>query len=190
MCCYVLAKGKTWYKRNVKHRTAKKSATHEHQIVGSGLYAFYFIYLYLCQVTLDVFNCSPIVSLDGVEDAGENGEGYMTSEPTEACYVEGGMQHSLIWPALLGFGVYGIGYPLFVYSLLVFNKENKQLAIEDQVRLGGEARHASRRPPLPNASPHWCFVLPMPLAAPSLHTPHHTARHALATLFRSSARRS
>ena len=82
-----LAKYKTFHKRFLKHRMGSKASTHEHQILGTGLYAFYFVYLYLCQVTLDIFNCSSIVSIDGVVDAGDNGEGYMTSEPTEPCYA-------------------------------------------------------------------------------------------------------
>ena len=90
----------------------------------------------LRQVTLDIFNCAPIVSIDGVEDKGDNGEGYMSSEPTEVCYVEGEMQHSLVWPAFFFFAVYGLGYPTFVFMLL-FNKTNKEMAMEDQlVRMG------------------------------------------------------
>ena len=72
----------------------KKLARLRGQLTSALLYGFYFVYLYLCQVTLDIFNCSAIVSIDGVEDAGENGEGYMTSEPTEPCYMKKEMQVS------------------------------------------------------------------------------------------------
>jgi hypothetical protein len=131
---FAVAKYKTYVKRYLKHRMGKKATTHEHQIVGTGLYVFYFVYLYMCQVTLDVFNCSTIVSLDGVEDAGDNGEGYMTSEPTEPCYDESGsFQHTLVWPAVWFFCIYGLGYPAICFWLLVAVGENKKLAMEDQI---------------------------------------------------------
>ena len=53
--------------------------------------------------TLAYCNCLAIVAADGVTDYGEGGEGYMTSEPTEVCYVEGEMHGSV--EKFTGFGL-------------------------------------------------------------------------------------
>mmetsp|Transcript_58139 Transcript_58139/g.160973 ORF Transcript_58139/g.160973 Transcript_58139/m.160973 type:complete len:575 (+) Transcript_58139:1-1725(+) len=124
---------KVCFKKFVKHRRGKQLNTHVHSLIGNGLYMFYFVYLYLLQTTLDVFNCSTVVSVDGVEDAGENGEGYMSSEPTEPCYVEGGVQMELVpYATILGL-LYGCGYPLICFYVLILNRDNKRSAIEDQL---------------------------------------------------------
>ena len=43
------------------------------------------------------------------------------------------MQHSLVGPATIFFCIYGLGYPIFVWWLLVVQAENKKLAMEDQI---------------------------------------------------------
>ena len=78
-------------KRFVKSKTGSKVNSHLHLLIGTALYGFYFVYLYLCQVTLDVFNCAPVVSDDGVRDYGESlggKHGFLTSEPTEVSSME------------------------------------------------------------------------------------------------------
>jgi hypothetical protein len=102
--------------------------SHSNKPFGIGLMVLYFLYLYLLETSVEVLNCGPIISEDGVTD----GLDYMTAVPTIVCWEEGSVQTQLFPYAVFYFILYGFGYPL-VLVLTLMNKKNAGKAREDQL---------------------------------------------------------
>ncbi|KAH8060947.1 calcium ion binding protein [Aureococcus anophagefferens] len=97
-------------------------------VTGAALYGFYFVYLFICENTLDVLNCEKIASEDGVESE----EAYLSSEPEEICWRDGEMQYGLVPVAVIFVFVYVVGYPVLV-AVLTLRGDVKQKIVDDQL---------------------------------------------------------
>ena len=72
------------YKKFVKRRHGKhKVWDHVPQMVGVALLGFYYVYLYVSSMSLDVFNCGTVVSDDEFEVSDD--KYYMKSDPSLEC---------------------------------------------------------------------------------------------------------
>jgi hypothetical protein len=113
---------KYFQKRCIRGRKDRqKLYSHVDALFGTGLMLFYFLYLFITRMSLDVFNCSPTDPPDGHE--------YMDAVFVE-CYKEGGLHMKLLYYAIGTFLVYSVGYPLFV-SYVLYKHRDK--AKEDQL---------------------------------------------------------
>jgi hypothetical protein len=99
----------------------QKVANHTGAVVSGVTVLFYIMYIYLTRTVLDIFNCVPTDPPDGYT--------YLTAV-FDRCGVAGGVQMTLLGPAVVGLLVYVIGYPLSVASLLWAKRE---LIMEDQL---------------------------------------------------------
>lgn len=107
-------------------------------------YGFYFIYLYMCENTLDVLNCDTISSPDGETKTKDVSslyswrpgriplQEYLTSEPEEVCWKSGEMQHGLVPLSALFVAIYVVGYPLLI-ACLTLKPSAQDLIIDDQL---------------------------------------------------------
>ncbi|KAH8053278.1 calcium ion binding protein [Aureococcus anophagefferens] len=82
-----------WKYAHKKKEMFKRMRRLKGMITSTLLYGFYFIYLYMCENTLDPLNCQRIAAEDG---ATETKREYLSSEPNEVCWQEGEMQYSLV----------------------------------------------------------------------------------------------
>ena len=115
--------------RNLPRRLRReRRGAHVPRLVGTSLAGFYFAYLQVSQNTLEVFNCSEIVSEEGVSD----GRQYMQAAPDEPCYEPGSTQSRLLPFAALFFCAYSLGYPLLV-SYILLAPPNMRRAKLDQL---------------------------------------------------------
>jgi hypothetical protein len=69
--------------RGWKHLNA-----HSHGLVGTILIVMSYIYLFMMKNSLDIFNCSRVVSSEGVSD----GRSYLETDPSIPCYERGSAQ--------------------------------------------------------------------------------------------------
>ena len=111
------------YKVIIQKRRSKLVA-HGYKLLGAVIIIFYYLYLYISNTTLAVFNCQAPTPPDGhyyMQDVGTN-EGL--------CYQKGTLQQELQPWAILRFIVYVIGFPVAV-ALIVFL--NTQSIFKDQL---------------------------------------------------------
>eukprot|EP01029_Cantina_marsupialis_P008521 TRINITY_DN2018_c0_g3_i1.p1 TRINITY_DN2018_c0_g3~~TRINITY_DN2018_c0_g3_i1.p1 ORF type:complete len:561 (-),score=131.93 TRINITY_DN2018_c0_g3_i1:1006-2472(-) len=84
---------------------------HLPMLIGTSLTMFYFLYIYLTRVSLDVFNCNPPEPSDGFT--------YMEAAPSIQC---GSSLHGkLLIGSICSTIVYALGYP-FVVACVLFSK--------------------------------------------------------------------
>lgn len=101
----------------------KKQGRHVSALIAAALTMFYYLYLYLSRMTLDVFNCSQTEPPDGAP------YGYMEAV-FEECFKPGGMHMTLFPVACATLLVYTIGFPAFVFRVLW---RGRALAKQDQL---------------------------------------------------------
>eukprot|EP01029_Cantina_marsupialis_P015297 TRINITY_DN3351_c0_g3_i1.p1 TRINITY_DN3351_c0_g3~~TRINITY_DN3351_c0_g3_i1.p1 ORF type:complete len:1598 (+),score=418.26 TRINITY_DN3351_c0_g3_i1:934-5727(+) len=108
-----------FFKRCIKGQK-KDLNSHLPALIGTSLTMFYFLYLLLTRVTLDVFNCNPSEPSDGYT--------YMAAAPSIKC---GSSLHgNLLIGAIISVIVYSAGYPAIVAFVLLTKRE---LVKEDQL---------------------------------------------------------
>jgi hypothetical protein len=107
-----------WLKRT------HKLFSHGSKLLGTCIVIFYYLYLYLCNTTLAVFNCQHTSPSDGYY--------YMQAVGTDGglCYEKGTLQQDLKPWAILGVIFYILGFPAFVTIILV---RNGKLMYTDQL---------------------------------------------------------
>ncbi|KAH8073099.1 calcium ion binding protein [Aureococcus anophagefferens] len=127
-----------WKYAHKKKEMFKRMRRLKGMITSTLLYGFYFIYLYMCENTLDPLNCQRIAAEDG---ATETKREYLSSEPNEVCWQEGEMQYSLVPIAVVFVFVYILGYPLIIAALM-YPAETRRLIRDDQLlRCQGRGRY-------------------------------------------------
>ncbi|KAJ8604097.1 hypothetical protein CTAYLR_001751 [Chrysophaeum taylorii] len=123
----------SFYVRRVYERRHRAMRGHlrrfRGRILSSLLYAFYFIYLFICKNTLDVLNCDVVASDDGETKTEDE---YLASAPDLVCWKKGSKQMNLVPLAAIFILIYVIGYPLFV-MLLMSSPRSHQLIVDDQL---------------------------------------------------------
>jgi len=119
---------KLMHKFFIKRVHGRRLHAHLHTMIGLSLISMYYLYLFIVANTLEIFNCIEIESEDGVSDGNE----YLAAQPSEQCYVDGGLQQELTGPAIFFFILYGIGYPAVV-GYILFKPDNTQMIKEDQL---------------------------------------------------------
>jgi hypothetical protein len=98
------------------------------KIIAQYLLMLYYVYLSVTRRALDVFNCNPSVPSDGyfyTEFTSIDCEGGLCK-----CGIEGSTQVELVPWALLFLGLYTLGFPGFVLTVIL---KNKDLIKEDQM---------------------------------------------------------
>ena len=127
-----------WKYAHKKKEMFKRMRRLKGTITSTLLYGFYFIYLYMCENTLDPLNCQRIAAEDG---ATETKREYLSSEPNEVCWQEGEMQYTLVPIAVVFVFVYILGYPLIIAALM-YPAETRRLIRDDQLlRCQGRGRY-------------------------------------------------
>jgi hypothetical protein len=86
--CVVFHVCYTCYKRVRRHARGAKALHHRHRLIALSLLGFYYVYLTICMYAIDPFNCSEIVSEEGVTD----GRQYMSSDSSMVCWEAGTTQ--------------------------------------------------------------------------------------------------
>lgn len=112
-----------------KKKFAKTLTRLRGMLLSTLLYAFYFIYLFICENTLDVLSCAKIRSEDG---ATETEAEYLTSDPNYVCWEEGSMQMRLVPLASIFVVVYIVGYPLII-GVMLLPWNTRRLIMDDQL---------------------------------------------------------
>merc|ERR1712178_422113 len=97
-------------------------------MIGIAVNLMYYVYLFITKTALDIFNCKVVYSEDGVTD----GYQYLAAESSLRCYEEGGVQQTLVWPAVFAFCLYGIGYPVLM-CWVFFKKRHREKIHVDQL---------------------------------------------------------
>ncbi len=110
------------YNRVIRQSGASLAWTHVNSTIAAGTVAFYFLYMYITRVSLDVFNCAPTDPPDG--------NLYMAGRTDIICFES--PVHKFMIPFAAATAVlYVIGFPAFILWLL---RRNKLLVVCDQVR--------------------------------------------------------
>jgi len=141
-CCYVVysvfAVYTLWkFKRDAKRQRRRLSRLCD--VLNSALlYGFYFVYLVMCQNTLDVLNCAPQRSSDGTKSQEE----YLASDPSQVCWRSGSTQSKLAPVALAFVFIYILGYPLLLVMLLASTKRRGLIFDDQLLRLQGKGGNA------------------------------------------------
>ena len=128
LCAVIFHVSYTMYKRFKKHKRGAKASMHRHKLISMSLLGFYYLYLYLASTAIDPFNCSEIVSEDGVSD----GKMYMVSDASMVCWEQGTTQQELLPFSIIATLLYSIGYPMMLGSIL-FRSSNLDKFKEDQL---------------------------------------------------------
>ena len=104
------------YKIVIQKRKSKLVA-HGYKLLGAVIIIFYYLYLYIANTTLAVFNCQAPTPPDGnyyMQDVGTD-EG--------VCYKKGSLQQDLQPWAILCFIFYVIGFPVMIAPIICLNSE-------------------------------------------------------------------
>jgi hypothetical protein len=125
-CIGVVSVAMAGYKKYVKNRKGKRVWEHAPTMFGTALLAFYYIYLYVSSMSLDVFNCGEVLSEDGVSD----GKRYLSSEPSLQC-SDFGYEPLQGWACVTTL-FYSIGFPVLL-CWLFFKQENRNKILVDQL---------------------------------------------------------
>jgi hypothetical protein len=117
----------------------KHLTRHAAPLISSVMLSMYTLYIYLCKMTFDVFDCQPSPSASLPEDQYGGATLYFLQADKTPCqfvsesdgaHVGGGTQVILLGPAIASIIIYIVGYPL---ALGWFLRKNRELIIEDQL---------------------------------------------------------
>jgi len=100
-----------------------KWLSHVSRLIGIYVLIVYVLYLSLTKKALDVFNCNPLDPDDGYS--------YTAFSSLECdggglcrCYESGGLQESLVAPAIVFLAVYTFGFPMYVAFIVFRHRES------------------------------------------------------------------
>ncbi|GMI07720.1 hypothetical protein TrVE_jg4996 [Triparma verrucosa] len=114
------------------NKHGKDIFAHSYRAFGIAVTIMYYIYLNLSMTALEVFNCSVVELEDPLTgELVSDGKQYM-QETNWVCYEEGSLQVFLIPYAIVGLGIYSVGYPLFTAWALL-TPEMARKSREDQI---------------------------------------------------------
>ena len=129
--------------------------------LGMALLLFYYMYLYVSSMSLDVFNCDEIVSMDG--ESVSDGFQYLRSEPSLRCNTGNviGFGYGPLAPYAIATTIgYSVGFPCLLAWIFFADRNHAKIHIDQLLRAqlrGRELRHEPalrvpqgvRRPVLP-----------------------------------------
>lgn len=128
------------YKRLCTTRRGPALHSHLPALISVSIVMFRTLYLYLTKTTFDVFNCTPTKPPDG--------NTYMSGNLSVPCGVPGGLQMSLVGPAVIALLVYVLGIPAFVFLFLRGKRERiKYSQVSSAVCRGWQHSHITPGPP-------------------------------------------
>eukprot|EP01029_Cantina_marsupialis_P014770 TRINITY_DN323_c0_g3_i1.p1 TRINITY_DN323_c0_g3~~TRINITY_DN323_c0_g3_i1.p1 ORF type:complete len:6065 (+),score=1822.54 TRINITY_DN323_c0_g3_i1:50-18244(+) len=113
-----------WTHKRLILKNKKKATSHVAMLISVFLVTFYYLYLYLLRMQLEIFNCTETEPYDGY---------YYTEFSSSSCngmcrcWESGGIHLKLLPFAIITFILFSIGFPVFVARIIWKNKRWIQL---------------------------------------------------------------